>query len=56
MSPSFSTTPSTVATRWTLCESLLYDPMPIASGFRRSPWMSRWVITYSPTIRRASRT
>ena len=45
-----------LAMRWMLCESLLYEPMPTTSGFARSVWMSFCDITYSPIIRRASRT
>ena len=56
MSPSFSAKPSAFTMRWMLCESLLYDPMPMTSGFSRSVWMSFCDITYSPTMRRASRT
>src|SRR5213595_1307819 len=55
-SPSFSADPSGRATRWQWCESVLYEPRLTASGFVRRSVMSAWVMTYAPTIRRASRT
>ena len=56
MSPSFCTCPSGVTYRCTLCESIVYEPMPTESGVSRRSRQSCSVITYAPTIRRASRT
>jgi hypothetical protein len=56
MSPSFWTVPSGVMYRCTLCESMVYEPIPTDCGVGRRLSSSFSVMTKDPIMRRASRT